>query len=448
MKSPATFTGASPAWSTSVWSLTSGSYPSLAWAANGIAGTCPQITSVSPSSAAAGSTVTLTGVGLTGATDVKFGGVAATSFTVNSATSISATVPAGTGTVDVSFKPVIAVGANSLAIPVSTKSSAFTYSASASASASASPSATVTPTPTPTVTATTSAAPTPTATTTGDPLAAITGARNTSIPSAGLPEGVSVLLVNGVRAPVSVAPNAPTDATGLLVSGSNFSMELEGRGDKDDPLGLTAKQALVLQSQNSLRSGVRAKVTVQPVAISKGTGFKPNSQVRFYLLPDNTLGTALTNSAGTYSASVPIPRGLTPGVHTVQVNGYATDGTVRSLSLGVVVQKPVSSANKTRTVRVYFAPMSAELTKATKSQLRALVKRSGKTLVSAAVVGYVQPTSITANDQSLSTRRANNVADFLRSLGVKGEFDVRGSGVASQNGATARRVNVSVTYAR
>jgi outer membrane protein OmpA-like peptidoglycan-associated protein len=48
----------------------------------------------------------------------------------------------------------------------------------------------------------------------------------------------------------------------------------------------------------------------------------------------------------------------------------------------------------------------------------------------------------------LSTRRANNVADFLRSLGVKGEFDVRGSGVASQKGATARRVNVSVTYAK
>ena len=39
-------------------------------------------------------------------------------------------------------------------------------------------------------------------------------------------------------------------------------------------------------------------------------------------------------------------------------------------------------------------------------------------------------------------------SNFLRSLGVKGEFDVRGSGVASQNGATARRVNVSVTYAK
>jgi len=224
-------------------------------------------------------------------------------------------------------------------------------------------------------------------------------------------------------------------------------MELEGRGDRDDPLGLTAKQGLVLQSQSSLRSGDRTQATVQPVAVSKGTGFKPNSQVRFYMLPDRTIGTITTDRAGSYSASVPIPPGLAPGVHTVQVNGYATDGAVRSLSLGVVVQQPARAA-KTSTVRVFFTPMSAELTGASKARLRALVKRTGKSLVSASVVGYVQPTSITANDQSLSNRRARVVADFLRSLGVKGDFEVRGSGVATQNGATARRVNVSVTYTK
>lgn len=255
-----------------------------------------------------------------------------------------------------------------------------------------------------------------------------------------------MLLVNGARTPVTVAPNAP--ASGLLINGSSFTMELEGRGDRDDPLGLTAKQGLVLQSQSSLRSGVRAQARVQPVAISKGTGFKPNSQVRFYMLPDKTIGTLTTDKAGSYSASVPIPPGLTPGVHTVQVNGYAPDGSVRSLSLGVVVQQPARDTTKTTTVRVFFAPMSAELTSASKARLRALVKRSGKSVVNATVVGYVQPTSITANDESLSSRRARVVANFLRSLGVEGDFDIRGSGVASQNGATARRVNVSVTYAR
>jgi hypothetical protein len=48
-----------------------------------------------------GTSVAITGTGLTGATAVKFGSTAATSFTVNSGTSITATSPAGTGTVDV-----------------------------------------------------------------------------------------------------------------------------------------------------------------------------------------------------------------------------------------------------------------------------------------------------------------------------------------------------------
>jgi hypothetical protein len=55
----------------------------------------PTVTSISPTSGAVGSQVTITGTGLLGATQVIFGGVPATSFTANSATSITATVPAG-----------------------------------------------------------------------------------------------------------------------------------------------------------------------------------------------------------------------------------------------------------------------------------------------------------------------------------------------------------------
>ncbi len=57
----------------------------------------PTVTGVSPSSGSTvgGTSVTLTGTNFTGATMVDFGGVAATSFTVNSATSITAVSPAG-----------------------------------------------------------------------------------------------------------------------------------------------------------------------------------------------------------------------------------------------------------------------------------------------------------------------------------------------------------------
>jgi len=63
----------------------------------------PSVTSVEPKTgpAAGGTSVTITGNGFSGATAVKFGPANATSFTVNSESSITATSPAGTGTVDV-----------------------------------------------------------------------------------------------------------------------------------------------------------------------------------------------------------------------------------------------------------------------------------------------------------------------------------------------------------
>nr|WP_249355532.1 IPT/TIG domain-containing protein [Chloracidobacterium sp. D] len=57
----------------------------------------PTITSFSPTSGPVGTSVTITGTNFTGTTDVRFNGVAAT-FTVNSNTQITATVPAGATT--------------------------------------------------------------------------------------------------------------------------------------------------------------------------------------------------------------------------------------------------------------------------------------------------------------------------------------------------------------
>ena len=63
----------------------------------------PKITGMSPMSgpAVGGTTVIITGSDFTGASKVLFGTVAASSFTVNSDTQITAVSPAGSGTVDV-----------------------------------------------------------------------------------------------------------------------------------------------------------------------------------------------------------------------------------------------------------------------------------------------------------------------------------------------------------
>jgi uncharacterized repeat protein (TIGR03803 family) len=55
----------------------------------------PGITSFSPASGPVGTVVTINGTGLSQATAVKFGGIAATAFTVNSDIKITATVPTG-----------------------------------------------------------------------------------------------------------------------------------------------------------------------------------------------------------------------------------------------------------------------------------------------------------------------------------------------------------------
>src|SRR5262249_48270392 len=63
----------------------------------------PTVTKINPNTGptSGGSSVTITGTNFSGATTVRFGNNAAGSFTVNSATQITATSPAGIGTVDV-----------------------------------------------------------------------------------------------------------------------------------------------------------------------------------------------------------------------------------------------------------------------------------------------------------------------------------------------------------
>jgi IPT/TIG domain len=65
--------------------------------------TAPSVTSLAPSNGptAGGTSVTIAGTNLTGATAVNFGTAAATTFAVSSATQIKATSPAGSGNVDV-----------------------------------------------------------------------------------------------------------------------------------------------------------------------------------------------------------------------------------------------------------------------------------------------------------------------------------------------------------
>lgn len=132
---------------TDVWSVSNGAWPTLRRVATDGSLTCPAVTGASPASTdpAGGATITISGRGFTDATAVTFGGVAATSFSIVSDTTITAVAPAGSGTVAVAVTPAPRSG---LTIPSLVLSNALTYAVPVVTPApSETPAATPTPDP-------------------------------------------------------------------------------------------------------------------------------------------------------------------------------------------------------------------------------------------------------------------------------------------------------------
>jgi outer membrane protein OmpA-like peptidoglycan-associated protein len=130
------------------------------------------------------------------------------------------------------------------------------------------------------------------------------------------------------------------------------------------------------------------------------------------------------------------------------MNGYAPDGSVRSLSSGLLVKAAGVDAVSKKRASVYFAPMSAKITAQGMAVLRRLVAAVGTDAAVTRVVGFVLATGSNDNDDSLSTARAAAVKAALRSLGLRGPIDDRGDGAAVQDGPAARRATVTIAYRR
>jgi hypothetical protein len=88
---------------------------------DGTAGGGPSVLSVTPSTGPAGSRVVLTGSGFTGATAVHFGDVSSEKIDIDSDEQITATVPTGTGIVDVTVTTPAGTS-------VTSEAARFTYS--------------------------------------------------------------------------------------------------------------------------------------------------------------------------------------------------------------------------------------------------------------------------------------------------------------------------------
>ena len=297
-----------------------------------------------------------------------------------------------------------------------------------------------------TPTTTPSASKAPTSAFTLDP---ITHDANPRIPTSGAALGSSVLLTSiGASGSSTQSINVAFTVDAGRVQTPDFSLSLASRYARaSDTPGTPGSLTLYSRVGSSGRSlPLATAADGEPTLDSAGTGFQPGSPIRVYLLPSTRLGELTADASGRFTGRLPVPGGLAPGAQTLQINGFAPDGSVRSLSVGVVV-KTISAAPAVKQARtsVQFARGSAILSRSGRAHLAALVRRTGKS-GAMSVVGFARGQKLTAGAKALSDARARAVASFLRTLGLKGTYAVRGVWVVGGPVSTGERVTVVVSY--
>jgi outer membrane protein OmpA-like peptidoglycan-associated protein len=188
-----------------------------------------------------------------------------------------------------------------------------------------------------------------------------------------------------------------------------------------------------------------------------GSGFQPGSMVQVWMFSDPSfVGIVEADAAGRYVSLLQLPGSLKPGAHTLQSAGTARNGVKIAASAGLRVTAAESGSGTSGstgkrdrvTAIVLFNRMSSQLNAAGKKQLDAVVVKVGKRSANVTVTGYVQASSNSSNDKTLSTARAQAVAKYLRAQGLRGSYTVTGAGISNSPAAQARSARVVVTFRR
>lgn len=242
--------------------------------------------------------------------------------------------------------------------------------------------------------------------------------------------GGSVTTVGGTAVPVIVRANGTN--TALDVAGPAFTLQVAAQTPNGSAVPLAANGSLLLDQGGTVRA--------------VGTGYESGAPVRVYMLSTPVLlGTLTADANGAFAGVLAIPASVTPGLHTLQINGYTPNGQVRSVSLGVEIATPGAS-NKPLGTRVVFAYKSSELTKRAQRSLKALVGQvptdgTPRTIV----VGVVRAAGANAADVTLARARAKKVTAYLRSEGLTGAIVTKVAKARVTNTYQSRRVNISIT---
>lgn len=140
--------------------------------------------------------------------------------------------------------------------------------------------------------------------------------------NSGMGAGQGLATVNGSKIAVKITKTNQA----ITMTGSGFLMRLLGYDEQKTAGQLDSLGRLILQAGGFTRVS--------------GEGFAPNSDVQVYLFSEPVLlGVARTDTKGAFTKLLPIPASTPPGGHTIQANGFTSDGKVRSLNLGVIIPK-------------------------------------------------------------------------------------------------------------
>ena len=363
----------------------------------------PIITSFTPTSAATGSTVTLTGTNFTGTTAVSFGGTAATSFNVVSATSITAVVAAGTsGNVSVTTPggTVVLAGFTFIPAPVITS---FT------------------------------------------PTSAATGATVTLTGTNFI--GATALSFGGTAA-TSFNVVSATSITAVVATGTSGNISVTTPGGTGVLAGFTFIPAPVITSFTPISAATGATVTLT------GTNFTGATAVSFGGTAANSFNvvsaTSITavvaaGTSGNVSVTTPGGTGLLAGFTLL-----STDASLSAMALSSGTLSPVfASATTNYTTTVPFTTSSITLSP-TRSEGTATIKVNGNTVssgtasagITLAVGTNVISTIVTAGDGTTTKTYQVSVTRQAQALSTDA-----GLSAMALSSATLSPVFVSATTA-